>query len=115
MDFLFYIPFNSNCLIILASFASLFSGRALAMDNRMYDHEWGKYDPVNFKKNILSWYFYFYRSFIGWPNIEGKFFLKIGSLKLYRLNFTLFLFSSITRIGVWIKFLRNRWGRYNLI
>ena len=112
---IFYIPlqFKLPASIILASLASLFfSGRALAMDNRMYDHMNGEsMIQLTSKRIFYRGIFIFIGALLGGLISKANFFLNIGFFEALsvKLHFV-FLFSSITRIGVWIKFLRNRMG-----
>ncbi len=113
--FIFYIPpqFKLPASIILASLASLFfSGRALAMDNRMYDHMHGvSMIQLTSKRIFYRGIFIFIGALFGGLISKTDFFLKLGSFETLtvKLHFV-FLFSSITRIGTWIKFLSNRLG-----
>jgi len=99
------LPFS----VILASFASLmFSGRALAMDNRLYEHMLGKSMIQLTSKRIL------YRGlFIFLGGLAGGLLTKTDFILMYlsifsssNIHFVLFV-SAIIRFAVWMKFLRD--------
>lgn len=112
---IFFLPFQLKLpsSIVLASLASLFfSGRALAMDNRMYEHMNGKnMIQLSSKRIFYRGVFIFIGALLGGLISKSNFFigLELFESSLIKLHFVL-LFSSIIRIGVWIKFLRNRQG-----
>ena len=112
---IFYIPpqLKLPASIILASLASLFfSGRALAMDNRMYDHMNGRsMIQLTSKRIFYRGIFIFIGALFGGLISNTNFFLETGFFEtlIVKLHYV-FLFSSIIRVGVWIKFLRNRLG-----
>ena len=109
---IFFIPVQLRLptSIILASLASLFfSGRALAMDNQMYDHMNGKsMIQLTSKRIFYRGVFIFIGALIGGLISKANFFtrLELFEIFLVKLHFV-FLFSSIMRIGVWVKFLRR--------
>ena len=100
--------------IILASLASLFfSGRALAMDNQMYEHMNGKnMIQLSSKRIFYRGVFIFIGALIGGLISKTNFFIRLEIFEnlIIKLHFV-FLFSSISRIAVWIKFLRIQIGR----
>ena len=112
---IFFLPlqFKLPLSIILASLASLFfSGRALAMDNRMYEHMNGKnMIQLSSKRIFYRGVFIFIGALIGGLISKTNFFssLEIFENLIIKLHFVL-LFSSISRIAVWIRFLRIREG-----
>ena len=112
---IFFLPlqFILPLSIILASLASLFfSGRALAMDNRMYEHMNGEnMIQLSSKRIFYRGVFIFLGALIGGLISKTNFFISLEILEnlIIKLHFVL-LFSSIARIAVWIKFLRIREG-----
>ena len=112
---IFFLPlqFKLPLSIILASLASLFfSGRALAMDNRMYEHMNGEnMIQLSSKRIYYRGVFIFIGALIGGLISKTNFFTSLGIFEnlIIKLHFVL-LFSSIARIAVWIKFLRIREG-----
>ena len=99
------LPFS----ILIASAASLmFSGRALAMDNRLYEHMVGKSMIQLTSKRI------FYRGlFIFLGGLTGGLLTKLVIhlpdiiITSFSTLHIVFLFSFIIRLIVWVKFLRN--------
>ena len=112
---IFFLPFQLKLpsSIVLASLASLFfSGRALAMDNRMYEHMNGKnMIQLSSKRIFYRGVFIFIGALLGGFISKSNFFIGLELFEnlLIKLHFVL-LFSSIIRIGVWMKFLRIRQG-----
>ena len=112
---IFFLPFQFKLpsSIILASLASLFfSGRALAMDNRMYEHMNGEsMIQLSSKRIFYRGVFIFIGALIGGLISKTSIFinLEIFDNLITKLHFVL-LFSSIMRILVWIKFLKIREG-----
>ena len=112
---IFFLPFQLKLpsSIVLASLASLFfSGRALAMDNRMYEHMNGKnMIQLSSKRIFYRGVFIFIGALLGGLISKSNFFIGLELFEnlLIKLHFVL-LFSSIIRIGVWMKFLRIRQG-----
>ena len=112
---IFYIPsqFRLPASIIIASLASLFfSGRALAMDNRMYEHMNGKnMIQLTSKRIFYRGLFIFLGALLGGLVSKTNFFLSLGIFDdfVVKLHFVL-LFSFIMRALVWIKFLRIQAG-----
>ena len=112
---IFFLPmeFKLPLSIILASLASLFfSGRALAMDNQMYEHMNGEnMIQLSSKRIFYRGIFIFVGALIGGLISKTNFLisLEIFEKLLIKLHFVL-LFSSISRIVVWIKYLRIREG-----
>ena len=112
---IFFLPFQLKLpsSILLASLASLFfSGRALAMDNRMYEHMNGKnMIQLSSKRIFYRGVFIFIGALLGGFISKSNFFIGLELFEnlLIKLHFVL-LFSSIIRIGVWMKFLRIRQG-----
>ena len=112
---IFFLPmqFKLPLSIILASLASLFfSGRALAMDNRMYEHMNGEnMIQLSSKRIFYRGVFIFIGALIGGLISKTNFFINLEIFEdlIIKLHFVL-LFSSIARIAVWIKFLRIRGG-----
>ena len=112
---IFFLPlqFKLPLSIILASLASLFfSGRALAMDNRMYEHMNGKnMIQLSSKRIFYRGVFIFIGALIGGLISKTNFFINLEIFEdlIIKLHFVL-LFSSFARIAVWIKFLRIREG-----
>ena len=112
---IFFLPlqFKLPLSIILASLASLFfSGRALAMDNRMYEHMNGEnMIQLSSKRIFYRGVFIFVGALIGGLISKTNFFIRLEIFEnlIIKLHFVL-LFSSIARIAVWIKFLRIREG-----
>ena len=112
---IFFLPlqFKLPLSIILASLASLFfSGRALAMDNRMYEHMNGEnMIQLSSKRIFYRGVFIFVGALIGGLISKTNFFISLEIFEnlIIKLHFVL-LFSSIARIAVWIKFLRIREG-----
>ena len=107
------IQFKLPSSIIIASLASLFfSGRALAMDNRMYEHMNGKnMIQLTSKRIFYRGLFIFLGALLGGLVSKTDFFLSLGIFDdfVVKLHFVL-LFSFIMRTLVWIKFLRIQAG-----
>tara|TARA_B100001248_G_scaffold215499_1_gene170265 strand:- start:2167 stop:3435 length:1269 start_codon:yes stop_codon:yes gene_type:complete len=99
--------------IVLASLASLFfNGRALAMDNRMYDHMNGRsMIQLTSKRIFYRGILIFIGALFGGFISKTNFFLDMAFLETLtvKLHFV-FLVSSITRIVIWIIFLRKKLG-----
>ena len=112
---IYFLPFQFKLpsSIILASLASLFfSGRALAMDNRMYEHMNGKrMIQLTSKRIFYRGLFIFLGALFGGLVSKTNFFISLGILDVFviKIHFVL-LFSAIMRILVWIKFLRTPKG-----
>ena len=112
---IYFLPFQFKLpsSIILASLASLFfSGRALAMDNRMYEHMNGKrMIQLTSKRIFYRGLFIFLGALFGGLVSKTNFFISLGILDdfVIKIHFVL-LFSAIMRILVWIKFLRTPKG-----
>ena len=112
---IYFLPFQFKLpsSIILASLASLFfSGRALAMDNRMYEHMNGKrMIQLTSKRIFYRGLFIFLGALFGGLVSKTNFFMSLGILDgfVIKIHFVL-LFSAIMRILVWIKFLRTPKG-----
>ena len=108
----FFVPVNMRLpfSILIASFASLmFSGRALAMDNRLYEHMVGKSMIQLTSKRI------FYRGlFIFLGGLFGGVLTKLtlptshAMISFMSKLHIVFLFSSFIRFIIWIKYLRNK-------
>ena len=99
------LPFS----IIIASVASLmFSGRALAMDNRLYEHMVGKsMIQLTSKRIFYRGLFIFLGGFVGGMLTKVNFPVSnIMSSSFNKLH-AVFLFSALIRFAVWLKFLRN--------
>ena len=100
------LPFS----ILIASFASLmFSGRALAMDNRLYEHMVGKsMIQLTSKRIFYRGLFIFVGGFFGGVLTKLTFptsHIMISSMSKLHI---VFLFSSFIRFIIWIKYLRNK-------
>ena len=112
---IFFLPlqFKLPLSIILASLASLFfSGRALAMDNRMYEHMNGEnMIQLSSKRIFYRGVFIFVGALIGGLISKTNLFINLEILEdlIIKLHYVL-VFSSIARIAVWVKFLRFREG-----
>ena len=112
---IYFLPseFKLPSSIILASLASLFfSGRALAMDNRMYEHMNGKnMIQLSSKRIFFRGFFIFLGALIGGLISKTEFFMGIEIFDnfMIKLHFV-FLFSFFMRTFVWVKFLRFRRG-----
>ena len=112
---IYFLPFQFKLpsSIILASLASLFfSGRALAMDNRMYEHMNGKrMIQLTSKRIFYRGFSIFLGALFGGLVSKTNFFMSLGILDgfVIKIHFVL-LFSAIMRILVWIKFLRTPKG-----
>tara|TARA_Y100001980_G_C14547576_1_gene328235 strand:+ start:571 stop:1836 length:1266 start_codon:yes stop_codon:yes gene_type:complete len=108
----FFVPVSMRLpfSILIASFASLmFSGRALAMDNRLYEHMVGKSMIQLTSKRI------FYRGlFIFLGGLFGGVLTKLTlptshtMISFMSKLHIVFLFSSFIRFIIWIKYLRNK-------
>ena len=112
---IYFLPtqFKLPSSIILASLASLFfSGRALAMDNRMYEHMKSKsMIKLTSKRIFYRGIFIFLGALLGGLISKTTFFTDLGFFDrlIIQLHFV-FLFSTIIRTVVWIKFLRFKHG-----
>ena len=112
----FYVPSELILpgAIVIASMASLmFSGRALALDNRLYEHMRSK-NMIKVTSNRI-----FYRGlsiFLG--GLIGGIITRdeLGLSELQFLGTTLhavMIFSTLLRLVVWLAFLRSKKRRYN--
>ena len=100
--------------LILASLASLmFSGRALAMDNRLYEHMNGKsMIKLTSKRVFYRGTAIFIGGFIGGLVSEINFSNNIYLFEIIKTGFHIVLFISfIIRSIIWIKFLRKVKGQ----
>ena len=82
------------------------------MDNRMYEHMNGEnMIQLSSKRIFYRGVFIFIGALIGGLISKTNFFINLEIFEnlIIKLHFVL-LFSSIARIGVWIKFLRIREG-----
>ena len=108
---IYFIPISMRLpfSILIASFASLmFSGRALAMDNRLYEHMLGKsMIQLTSKRILYRGLFIFLGGLIGGLltkiNVSLPDFIISSISKLH----IVFLFSSGIRFTIWVKYLRN--------
>ena len=108
---LFYLPDELILpgAIIIASLASLmFSGRALALDNRLYEHMKSKnMIKVTSKRIFYRGLSIFLGGLIGGVITRDEF----GVSELPYLGTTIhavMIFSTILRLGVWLAFLRSK-------
>ena len=100
--------------LILASLASLlFSGRALAMDNRLYEHMNGKsMIKLTSKRVFYRGTAIFIGGFIGGLVSGINFSVDICLFEIIKTGFHIVLFISfIFRSIIWIKFLRKAKGQ----
>ena len=100
--------------LILASLASLmFSGRALAMDNRLYEHMNGKsMIKLTSKRVFYRGTAIFIGGFIGGLVSGINFSIDIYLFEIIKTGFHIVLFISfIIRSIIWIKFLRKVKGQ----
>ena len=108
--FLYYLP-NELILpgsIVIASLASLmFSGRALALDNRLYEHmKSKKMIKITSKRVFFRGLSIFIGGFIG--GVLTKYESGLYSLvQLDTVIHSVMIFSTILRLAVWLYFLRN--------
>ena len=108
---LFYLPSELILpgAIVIASMASLmFSGRALALDNRLYEHMRNKnMIKVTSKRIFYRGLSIFLGGLIGGAITRDEF----GVSELPFLGTTIhavMIFSTILRLGVWLAFLRSK-------
>ena len=108
---LFYLPSELILpgAIVIASMASLmFSGRALALDNRLYEHMRSKnMIKVTSKRIFYRGLSIFLGGLIGGIITRDEF----GVSELPFLGTTIhavMIFSTVLRLGVWLAFLRSR-------
>ena len=108
---IYYMPNGYKLLfsVILASCASLmFSGRALAMDNRLYEHMLGKsMIKLTSKRIFYRGLFIFLGGLTGGLLTKTNFISNQITIVLDSKIHIVLLCSVIFRIGVWIRFLRN--------
>ena len=108
---LFYLPSELILpgAIVIASMASLmFSGRALALDNRLYEHMRSKnMIKVTSKRIFYRGLSIFLGGLIGGAITRDEF----GVSELPYLGTTIhavMIFSTVLRLGVWLAFLRSK-------
>ena len=108
--FLYYLPKELILpgSIVIASLASLmFSGRALALDNRLYEHmKSKKMIKITSKRVFFRGLSIFIGGFIG--GVLTKYESGLYSLvQLDTVIHSVMIFSTILRLAVWLYFLRN--------
>ena len=108
---LFYLPSELILpgAIVIASMASLmFSGRALALDNRLYEHMRSKnMIKITSKRIFYRGLSIFLGGLIGGVITRDEF----GVSELPFLGTTIhavMIFSTVLRLGVWLAFLRSK-------
>ena len=108
----FFVPVSMRLpfSILIASFASLmFSGRALAMDNRLYEHMVGKsMIQLTSKRIFYRGLFIFLGGLFGGVLTKLTFPTSHTMISFMSKLHIVFLFSSFIRFIIWIKYLRNK-------
>ena len=108
----FFVPVSMRLpfSILIASFASLmFSGRALAMDNRLYEHMVGKsMIQLTSKRIFYRGLFIFLGGLFGGVLTKLTFPTAHTMISFMSKLHIVFLFSSFIRFIIWIKYLRNK-------
>ena len=108
----FFVPVSMRLpfSILIASFASLmFSGRALAMDNRLYEHMVGKsMIQLTSKRIFYRGLFIFLGGLFGGALTKLTFPTSHTMISFMSKLHIVFLFSSFIRFIIWIKYLRNK-------
>jgi len=105
----FFIPeeLKLPVSLIIASLASLmFSGRALAMDNRLYEHMLGKnMIKLTSKRIFYRGLFIFLGGFFGGYLTRSELYLFHKNFEYLTPILIVFIFSSIVRLFIWFIYL----------